>query len=349
MNGNIWWNRITNPARFIEDASDDLIASESVILRLPEKLPWEEDFFDTLRSGLEKFSAERTFEKISARGVTSPGEFLLNKFFIETERNKCWLPTYHTYENFMAQSSGTVMNRRFVCVKDIEPDKVDVWISSINEYLKCVTDKDERAVFILMVTNSGQIETGGLPEYRYESYVTDFDCLLLCQTLLSSQKLSTIQKEYISHLAFNIAGNDYELAGKFAGFGTELARHPYRTAETVFEESGIKVTNLKGKINSALWNTQIKTIFPKMENERRIIAEKYRADLKKYLPMKNSTGEKIENPLELEIGQLFMLAKKKQFANWNDFRMLETMKNARNALAHLEAITFTSLEDMEIF
>ena len=95
MNGNIWWNRITNPARFIEDASDDLIASESVILRLPEKLPWEEDFFDTLRSGLEKFSAERTFEKISARGVTSPGEFLLNKFFIETERNKCWLPTYN--------------------------------------------------------------------------------------------------------------------------------------------------------------------------------------------------------------------------------------------------------------
>ncbi|MBQ3916299.1 MAG: hypothetical protein II690_06885, partial [Ruminococcus sp.] len=133
------------------------------------------------------------------------------------------------------------------------------------------------------------------------------------------------------------------------GYGIELARHPYRTAEVVYNEKNIKVTNLKDKINSALWNTQIKTIFPKMETERRAIVEKYRSELKKALPIRSATGEKIENPLELEIGQILLLVKKRNIANWKDYNMLKIMKEARNALAHLEAVTFTELEDMEIF
>ena len=350
MNGRIWWNRITNPAQFIEDTSDELISSESVILRLPEKLPWEEDFFESLRTSLEKYGSERTFKTVSAEGVTSPGDFLMEQFFTESERNKCWLPTYHTYENFMAQNSETVMNHRYVCVSNIEPGMVQDWVDSINSYLSSINDaKDERGVFILIVRSSGEIEKGELKEYCYSSYVTDFDCLLFCQTLLSSQKLTTIQKEYISHLAFNIAGNDYELAGVFAGYGLELANHPYRTAEKVFADSGKKVTNLKEKVNSALWNAQIKVIFPRMENERRILVEKYYKDLKKCLPIKNINGDKIEDPLELEVGHIFMLANKRRFADWGDYRMLEIMKDARNALAHLEAISFTALEDMSIF
>ena len=349
MTGRIWWNRITNPAQFIEEVSDEVMSSESVILRVPEKLPWEDEFLETLQTGLERY-AVRSVNIHDARGIDSPGEYLLNKYFSEAERNKCWMPTYHTFENFMAQNSETVMNQRYICIHNIEPDKIQDWINSVNTYLSCINDeKDERAIFILIINKSGDIDTGGLKEYRYSDYVTDFDCLLLCQTILSSRKFTTIQTEYIAYLAFNIAGSDYELAGQFAGYGIELARHPYRTAEVVYNEKNIKVTNLKDKINSALWNTQIKTIFPKMETERRAIVEKYRSELKKALPIRSATGEKIENPLELEIGQILLLVKKRNIANWKDYNMLKIMKEARNALAHLEAVTFTELEDMEIF
>lgn len=66
-----------------------------------------------------------------------------------------------------------------------------------------------------------------------------------------------------------------ERAALLATENLDLLRDPVGVTERVYQENDIKVTNLQNVVRAAVWEAQIKLVFPKLENFRVEIIRKY--------------------------------------------------------------------------
>lgn len=344
--GELWWSRLVNSVRFLDDVKDSLINEKSVVMKFPGSIPWYNEMTEELEQKLSVMTDTRSivFEDVSAI-TTQPGEYLFNKYFSEKERKKYW--PNKSYEQFMAESDNTTLNRRIICITGLKSGNAAAWLKSVSEYLE-YRNSDERCIFILFVEQANVSDSRVMSNIKYSDYVTDYDCLMLCLTLLSSKKCSSLRKQYISEIASNIADNNVEIAGMLVQKGISLAEDPFGTASEVLRDNNIKITNLSEIVETAVWKAQIKLVFPNLEDFRRNLVQKYSDSIKKYLPITSSSGERIEKPSDLEIGQLYFIAGKNKFLEKNEYDLLCKMREARNLLAHRESITFHTLNDMKL-
>ena len=74
--GKIWWEDLNGPRRFLVEAAEKLSGGQSVILSLPERVPW----LDTMRDVLEKLlrKGTQTINVVDAEDISSePQEYVL--------------------------------------------------------------------------------------------------------------------------------------------------------------------------------------------------------------------------------------------------------------------------------
>lgn len=348
----MWWNRLVNSVRFIEDICDSLFDNKSVQLVFEGDIPWKETMLDTLEQHLSEKTDSRKFEVIDASKIIKPpGEYLMDKYCSPDERKKYWPTTHGSREYFLAQNDVTVLNNRYVCITGISSGNIEKWVSSVGEYISnCSQDKDH-GIFILIIEQSTTLSSKYLNLFKYRNYVSDYDCMMLCLTVISSLPCSRSQKMYICEVASNIADNRVEYAGLLAQAGLELIEDPFDTAQTVYIENGIECSDLKENIKRAVWEAQIKLVFPKLENFRAGIIRKYDHKLIRYLPIKSSNNDIIKKPSDLEIGQLYYIVNNNRadkIIDSSEYEMLKKMKNARNTLAHWEPLSYEQLIALEL-
>ena len=187
-----------------------------------------------------------------------------------------------------------------------------------------------------------------LTTFRYNDYVTDYDCMMLCLTLVSDLKCSRAEKMYLCEVASNIAHNNVELAAMLASRRTNLIQNPYNVSAKVFEENEVKVTNLKERVRMAVWEAQIKLVFPKIENFRADLIRKYESKISRFLPIKSSNNDVVDKATDLEIGQLYFICRSQKIIDLPEFEMLKKMRDARNTLAHWEALSYDRLTEINL-
>ncbi len=345
--GELWWNRLVNSVRFLDDVKDILMDGKSVIMNFSDEIPWLDIMTYTLEQQLDFMTDTRSFEIHDASKIQeSPGKYLFERFCSESERKKYWPDK--SYEYFLAKNDNTPLHRRILCITGINSGNAVRWQKTVNEYLEN-RDSEERGVFILIVQGASTYESGLIGNVRYSDYITDYDCLMLCLTMLSSAKCSSIQKQYISEIAGNIAKNNVETAGILATAGLSLAENPFATASEVLHENNISVDNLYERVTTAVWEAQIKLVFPRLEDFRRELVQKHYDKIQKQLPITSSSGERVEKANEIEIGQLFYICKKDRILDKNEFDLLCKMRDARNLLAHRDILTYAKLTELGIF
>ena len=271
----LWWNRLVNSVRFLDDVQDALREKKSVALIFDTDIPWKEIMIETLDRRLSEMTDSRTFDTLDVSGVTETGKFLLEKFCSKEERNKYW-PTIHgTPECFLALNRETLLNKRYVCITGVNSANATKWMTSISEYMENSDSEKKHGIFILLVEKAAVINSKHIAQFKYADYVSDYDCMMLCLTLISDLSCSRAEKMYLCEVANNIANNQVELAGLLVSEKLELIYHPLVATERVFQENGIKITNLQERVNRAVWEAQIKLVFPKLENFRAEIIRKY--------------------------------------------------------------------------
>ncbi len=341
--GELWWNRLVNSVRFLDDSKDILITEKSMVLSFPDGVPFSEDMLSFLEQKLSVLTVTRSFIVRDVSEVhTDPGKYLFEHFCSESERKKYWPSISYAY--FLATNDHTILHRRILCITGLNASNTAEWVKVITEYLEN-RNSDDQCIFIL-ITNSVNIHVSKvIAHLKYSDYVTDYDCLMLCLTLLSSEKCSSIQKQYVSELASNISHNQPEIAGLLALEGIPLAKDPIRVARKVFQDHKIVVTGLQKRVLAAVWETQIKLVFPRLENLRRNLIQKYNEAIQPYLSMVNFSGEWIEKAADMEIGQLFFVCGKEKILSKSDFELLSNMRYARNLLAHREILDYQQLSE----
>lgn len=348
MIGELWWTRLVNSVRFLDDVKDILMDEKSVIMNFTNNIPWLDIMIFTLEQQLSLMTDTRSFEVRDISSIqTEPGKYLFESYCSESERKKYWPNTHKSHERFLATNNNTTLNHRIVCITGINSGNASPWIKAISEYLEN-RDSEERAIFILIVQGINTKKSQYMESIRYSDYVTDYDCLMLCLTMLSSAKCGSAQKQYISEIASNIAKNNVEIAGLLATAELSLAENPVNTASDVLGENNIIINDLKERVKTAVWEAQIKLVFPRLEDFRRELVQKYYHNIQKLLPITSSSGERVDKASEVEIGQLYFLCSINKILEKNEFDLLKKMRDARNLLAHREILTYNKLIELDI-
>ncbi|MBR1592931.1 MAG: hypothetical protein IJ666_07965 [Ruminococcus sp.] len=345
----LWWNRLINSVRFLDDVKDILMDGKSAVMNFSGDIPWLDTMLYTLEQKLSFMTDTRSFEvhDASAAGC-EPEKYLFERFCSEAERKKYWPNTYKTYARFLALNENTTLHRRIVCVVGINSDNALAWQKAVTEYLENRKSED-RGVFILIVQGMNIPESKLIGEVKYDDYISDYDCLMLCLTMLSAEKCSSLKKQYVSEIASNIAGNNIETAGILAQAGLSLAKDPFGTAGDIFRENDISADRLDDLVQKSVWEAQIKLVFPRLEDFRRELVQKYQDKIQKVLPITSTSGERVDKAADVEIGQLTFICNKEKFIEKSEFDMLNKMKNARNLLAHRDILTYNRLMELNIF
>lgn len=342
----LWWKRISNTSRLIEDIADKLNLGKSVIVNFENSIPWADTFKELIESRLREHGTQRGFDIKSVSKDQNPGEFIFEAYCHPNDKPNYWMT--ETYEAFMArENENSVLKEKYVCIEGICSYNASRWLRSIDEYLSCFNDSDNHGIFLLL--NHGNIPNApaSVSSFNYDNYISDYDSLMLCLTIVSELKCSSKEKQYIAEAANILSNGSYEIAGQLAEKGFELIEDPCRTAANIFRKNKISYTDLSNQVNSALWEAQTKIVFPIVEAYRKYFSEKYSDKIAEHLPFNdNMTSQKIYNVNELEVGHLLYLSERFKFAEKRDHDKLTVIKEARDNASHWNVIDLERFREL---
>jgi len=345
MIGNSFWDKVSGASRFLSDAADKLSDGRSVMLDFDGDVPWSDIMIRSLTDRLIACLDSRSVNTFSVGSVKNPGEFLLKTYFKESERRNYW-PT-DSAARFIANNPNSTIHHRFVVLEDIPRGMTEKWASFVCEYMSCFTDDRDSALFVLITNNAKSADSKHLAVFNYDDYISGYDCLIYCMNILSDIKCSATAKKYLAELAVQLAEGQIETAGALAEYGVSLAEDTKAVLSSVVRDHSYDDMDDFIKMNT--WEAQIRIVYPELEKFRRSFIRKYEEKLKRHLPVTDSSGEKIRDARELELGQLVMICSNETtLAEKTDYDRLVRRKNARNLIAHGDVIEYDDLVKLNI-
>ena len=79
----IWWGQITKANHFIQTIANSILDHNSIVVSLPERMPWERTFYDNIEGILRQGNPEYKL-KFHDCPTKEAGEFLLEEYSEES-------------------------------------------------------------------------------------------------------------------------------------------------------------------------------------------------------------------------------------------------------------------------
>lgn len=346
----VWWNHITKAHKFMEDIVACAAEGKSMLLSLPENVPWRNTLLELVEDKLKQENFKNAFEYVACP-EEEVGLFLLNKYCKKEKR-----ASYRygiTYAEFLGQCEDIVLNDRYIWVHDIPQNRCEEWMDFIVEYNKNVKEKTP-AIFILEVQDGYFCNKArkGIRKLAFNQNISAYDRFAFCALIASgSSNCKEYLCQYLAELAASICNDDIELCAKCVGMGNQFLKNPEETLKQIITESyrsdGEKIiySRTPDELKTLIWEAQLKNIFPVIEKYRSYFIKKYNDNIRTALPISNSYGQKVITPEEVEIGMLIYLIGNGtiRLNNSNEYQELELFRDARNKLAHLNTIDFETV------
>ena len=346
----IWWGQITKANHFIQTIANSILDHNSIVVSLPERMPWERTFYDNIEGILRQGNPEY---KLAFHDCpeAEPGEFLLEEYCKRDKRNSYRFGM--SYAEFLAKSEDIVLNSRYVWIKKVSGGELKEWLDFIAEYNKNRRKNASSAVFILETkdetTKAKKVK--GLRYLSFEDSIDFYDKYTFCVLASTGIDIKSNIRPYVAEVVSSVCKNDIEICAICMQRWNDFVLKPYETflqiatSEAYSDEAFFDEDFTSELVETRTWEAQIKLLFPIVERYRTRFVKKYQQYIEKELPIKTITGEIIDDPLDVELGSLSWLAKEKCVPlSPKEYTQLDTFKKARNKLAHLKALDFEQVE-----
>lgn len=340
----LWWNRIISSVQYFNLLKEKLSNEINVLIFCKSKFPWKNTFYEKIKTELGNITATRSIRSIRNKSGISPGKVILDSLCSPEIQANFW--PGQSYAEYLADIDNITLNNMFVWVEGIStPDDASKWTEFVNEYnskSKTHSKNCKRAVFILECCGNFSFETKSGYFSTIDITPSDFDRHMFCIMNTSEIRCSYTLKQYISELAFNLGENSVELCGLLSSKGLALMENPEIIYKWTCIENHIEDSEIKSdiEIKSEIIISQIKIIFPILEQNRQILIKKYNDEIKKALPIKNSLGEIVNEPYELELAALLLIVNQSKVSMSPDDKcLLMLCRSIRNKIAHNEILS----------
>lgn len=347
----LWWNRIISSVQYFNLLKENLSDEMNILIFCKSKFPWKNTLYDKLKTELGDITATRAIHSIRCESGTSPGKLILQSLCSPETQANFW--PGQSYAEYLADTDNITLNNMFVWVEGISTqDDASMWTEFVNEYNRLSKERNKtckRAVFILECSGNFCFETKSEYFATIDITPSDFDRHMFCIMNTSEIKCSYPLKQYISELAFNLGGNSIELCGELASDGLALLENPAFIYKLICKEHCVEADKIKSdiEIKSEIIISQVKIIFPVLEQKRQMLIKKYNNDIKTALPIKNSLDEIVSEPYELELGALLLMTNQnKVVMSPADKDLLKLCRSIRNKIAHNEILSSNEIKSI---
>ena len=217
---------------------------------------------------------------------------------------------------------------------------------------KNVKDKTP-AIFILEVHGFYGRSPKGIQKLVFDQAITAYDRFAFCALAASdSNTCREYLRPYLAELVSTVCRDDIELCAACIQKGVRFLKDPKNTLKqiisTEYRSDGERYSYLRlDDLRLLIWETQLKAVFPVIEQYRSFFIKKYSIYIQKALPFSNPNGQDITSPEDVEIGMLVYLVGNGNItlADSSEYPELERFRDARNNLAHLNIL---EPEDVEL-
>lgn len=348
----IWWKQITKAKHFIDMVTDAILGNKSVILSMPAFVPWHETMYEMIA---EILNGENSLNRLVS--IDCPegdvGQYLLENYCKKEKR-----ASYRygmSYASFLAKSEDIVLNSSYIWVKDVSQKKLEEWSRFIADYNKNVPSHMSPAVFVLEIRDSGKKQKAvkGVQHINFSDNIDAYDKFTFCALASTDIAIRSPLRPYLAEMVSTICSDDIELCAQCIRQGQAFLRNPAQVLASIMDAechsdfSPFAMDLDKSRVDSLIWECQIKLIFPVIEKYRSRFVNQHHKEISSSLPIKDPFGEVITSPQDVELGQLVQLAAMGQITlTQRGYQELDLFRKARNDLAHLTPLEFQVVEEI---
>lgn len=340
--GEIWWRHLTRPSRFVNDVSEALLDEDSVLLILPERMPWYWDFYAAVEESVNERSALRSMQMIESPAAE------IGEFLFETECRKELRSRRRrgqSYASFLAGCDDLTLNNKYIWVRGTNADKLAECRDFLAEYYKARPRDKTRPLFILEMTEGMERvpSVKGMRQLRYSAGVGAYDRFAFCAMAAANAGVSPEQAPYLSELISNLCRDDVELCGICAEMGEQLLQNPVSALASASAEN-LRSDDTPFHIPDAdtlarrEWESQLKIVYPMVQRYVSQFIDRHRTEITKALPIETQY-DTIDDPQDLELSHLLGMAGAQALKiTGREYEELTLLRRIRNRLAHMRSI-----------
>lgn len=334
--GKIWWEDLNGPRRFLVEAAEKLSGGRSVVLCIPERVPWPKTMRDVLEKLLRR--GTQTINVIDAENISDePQKYVLKNFCANKDGFRPYNPK--AYAKFLAESTGIELNDSCLWIRKASPAQVEKWFAFIADYQDFL-GKKRGGVFLLEAADNWSVRSD-VEILSYTKKVSDYDSFAFNIFVAADfANENHLMKQYLAELVSALTEGDVEFGAACIDKSDEFLKNPDEVFEDLLWEGKFISGKSTDDIEQAIWMTQLKLIFPLVETFRRNFIRRYEEQIR-------NTPPYISTPEEVEVGQLYgLFNQRRRLLSDSDADDLEFYREVRNKLAHLRVLPFDELQKL---
>lgn len=354
----LWWHNIPNASRLCQEVTQNILDGKHVILQYPATMPWRDTFYRILKANLDSMDGKRDKWLIPAREIgneeDSLGKYFLKEFCKPELRNK--FRPGRGYARFLAEHAlESTQHLNCLLITDATKEQLDDWIPFLKEYTACLKGSIGCTCCIMASERLDIPPTSGICLLTYEDFLTTYDDFIFTMMAAANQAVPPYLRAYLGELVIAVTDHDVELRAACLSQGSRFMENPWHvlkelsTAGMYSDGRPFPAPPEENVVQSAIWMTQVKLLFPYIEKIRQELLEKYRQGIERLLPHENSLGECITDYHDVEYGLLCHLSKDHGLdmgGNQIDQQKLRMGHNVRNHLAHIDCLTLDEIKQI---
>lgn len=361
-----WWTGITGPRTVITKVADLILNRNTVVLLVPDDLPWRHDMRSAIEAAFRPKAAilNMIIQQIDAADVCpagiDPGRYLLQRFAQGEIHNAYREKAGISLQKYMVQNN--VLRNTIVWIKGLKATHAGNWINFCKGY-KASTIED--GLIILEIRGDAlpkamqKIKTVSLTDsvshydlQRFNSFILD-----------SFSGYTETWKQYISTVVARLCDIDAEVSEKLISIIDFRSEEPLTGIQRIAEMPEFELRGQVGsehilacfrigetdELKKKIWSAQMQTLFPLIEFERMSIVSNWYDEIQQALNIHSiiQYHKKLSDPLDMELGTLvYHLSHKaddhRYFIYIPDDAVRERIRflhDCRNILAHANCLS----------
>ncbi len=337
----LWWDEITGPASLVREIASNLQNAKSVLLYVPDDLPWRKQMRSSVDRVLRECDPDLLVDYVdckmdcvsNAKGNIDISEFLLNRYAYPNIKSGYRTSSHISKQQYILQNN--VLQNRVIWVKGMTRQHVQSWLTFCKDY----KSKSRYDGLFVIESYDEHLQYGmdsSMKTLRYSDFVNYYDALLFNNMILSSSHRSLEWMQYISTVASLLCKLDVELSESLINQSDLAIESPIDSLRNIaadtyylnrYEAEHLAIqhpfalirTDRCDEMQHIVWQAQLQVLFPLIEAERITFIKQHYVEIEKaldeaYFDFGKCTnlyitqfGERISDPYDVDIGTIYRM------------------------------------------